>query len=927
MIQDRHIRVFISSTFRDLQEERDHLVKSIFPQLRSLCDARAVVWGEVDLRWGITNEEAAEGKVLLLCLEEIERCRPYFIGLLAERYGWVPQHIPDDLVAQQPWLQEHRERSVTELEMLHGVLRDLEMHGHAYFYFRAPDFMPRTPLAATLSPETAHREKLRQLKEQIRHARDAGVCRLRENYHNTVQLGQWVLEDITALVDRLFPEDRKPDLLEREAAGHAAFVRSRASVYVGRQEYLDVLNRHARNDAGSGVLMVRGESGAGKSALLANWALGYQHTQPADLLLTHFVGATSESSDWAAMLRRFLGELRRHFDIAQDIPGERDALRSTFAEWLVVAGAKGRVILIIDGLNQLEDRDGAPDLVWLPPVLPSNVRLVVSTLPGRPLDELTKRACQTLQIQPLTPNERVQLIKDYLAQYTKALERSRIERLVATPQCGNPLYLRAVLEELRVFGDHERLDDRIAHYVSASTVEELYRRILERYEQDYEHDRPDLVRDVMTCLWASRRGLSETELLAMLGPNGQPLPHARWSPLFLAAEQSLVRRSGLIGFANEYLRQAVADRYVPTDNDRRKAHLRLASHFAFGSAGPRQLDELPWQLRAGSHWPPLFDLLSDGDFFHDLWLADEFDAKSYWARLEEHSFRMVDAYRPVLADPGRLPDLTFMISLLFMHAGHPAEALAVLEYLVGHYRRTSNPRALRACLVNQAVILRDRGEGDKAAALLAELEQLSADAGDQNMLRLSLHNQAIILRRRGDLDAAMAQCKRVEQICRALGRQDGLHACLGEQALILQDRGDLDGALALETEVEHLCRELNDKDGLATSLGNQARILHARGALADAVRLYQHVEQLFHELGDKDGLQRTFFNEAMAFIADRRLDEAMGLLKQQESLCRELDNIEDLCRGLYKQAFILKERGDRAGAVARLAEVEDICRR
>jgi hypothetical protein len=65
----------------------------------------------------------------------------------------------------------------------------------------------------------------------------------------------------------------------------------------------------------------------------------------------------------------------------------------------------------------------------------------------------------------------------------------------------------------------------------------------------------------------------------------------------------------------------------------------------------------------------------------------------------------------------------------------------------------------------------------------------------------------------------------------------------------------------------------------------------------------------------------------MAFIADRRLDEAMGLLKQQESLCRELDNIEDLCRGLYKQAFILKERGDRAGAVARLAEVEDICRR
>lgn len=44
------IRVFVSSTFRDLQDERDELVKKIFPQLRKLCEQRGVVWGEVDLR-------------------------------------------------------------------------------------------------------------------------------------------------------------------------------------------------------------------------------------------------------------------------------------------------------------------------------------------------------------------------------------------------------------------------------------------------------------------------------------------------------------------------------------------------------------------------------------------------------------------------------------------------------------------------------------------------------------------------------------------------------------------------------------------------------------------------------------------------------------------------------------------------------------
>jgi hypothetical protein len=48
----REIRVFISSTFRDMHEEREELVKQIFPQLRRLCESRGVTWGEVDLRWG-----------------------------------------------------------------------------------------------------------------------------------------------------------------------------------------------------------------------------------------------------------------------------------------------------------------------------------------------------------------------------------------------------------------------------------------------------------------------------------------------------------------------------------------------------------------------------------------------------------------------------------------------------------------------------------------------------------------------------------------------------------------------------------------------------------------------------------------------------------------------------------------------------------
>ena len=125
----RSIRVFVSSTFRDMHAEREVLVKQVFPQLRRMCEQRGVAWSEVDLRWGVTDEQKAEGAVLPICLAEIDRSRPYFIGLLGQRYGWVPEEIPDGLTEQLPWLGSLPGTSVTEMEILHGVLNDPDSAG------------------------------------------------------------------------------------------------------------------------------------------------------------------------------------------------------------------------------------------------------------------------------------------------------------------------------------------------------------------------------------------------------------------------------------------------------------------------------------------------------------------------------------------------------------------------------------------------------------------------------------------------------------------------------------------------------------------------------------------------------------------------------------------------------------------------------
>ena len=79
---------------------------------------------------GNTVEEAERGEVLPICLAEIDRSRPYFIGMLGERYGWIPSHegYAPDLLERQPWLKKHQGgKSVTELEILHGVLKNKRM--------------------------------------------------------------------------------------------------------------------------------------------------------------------------------------------------------------------------------------------------------------------------------------------------------------------------------------------------------------------------------------------------------------------------------------------------------------------------------------------------------------------------------------------------------------------------------------------------------------------------------------------------------------------------------------------------------------------------------------------------------------------------------------------------------------------------------
>jgi WD40 repeat protein/HEAT repeat protein len=97
----RVFRIFVSSTFNDLKNERNALQERVFPRLKELCLKYNYRFQAIDLRWGIPDEANLDQKTMRICLDEIKRCqkvspRPNFLVLLGDRYGWLPppEEIP-----------------------------------------------------------------------------------------------------------------------------------------------------------------------------------------------------------------------------------------------------------------------------------------------------------------------------------------------------------------------------------------------------------------------------------------------------------------------------------------------------------------------------------------------------------------------------------------------------------------------------------------------------------------------------------------------------------------------------------------------------------------------------------------------------------------------------------------------------------------
>jgi tetratricopeptide (TPR) repeat protein len=732
----RTIRVFISSTFRDMHAERDHLVKVVFPELRERCAERQLYLVDVDLRWGVTEEEAEKGKVLGVILDEIERSRPFFVAILGERYGFVPDRIPEDVQFSQPWLREYPRHSLTALEIMYGVLRRPEMAGRSFFYLRDPSFISQLSesIRAGFSAENSKAaDNLRTLKEKIR----ASGRPVMENYPcnwddalghlvGLDSFGQHVLEDLWTAICLEYPAEVPPsDPVTVERQMHEAFAEERCRFHVGRKEQAARLDQYVTG-TDSRPVVITGESGCGKSAFLANWYRRYTAEHVDDSVLAYFIGATPDSANYYRLLRNMCQEVKRAFIFAEEIPNDDSKLSETLGTLLASASQRGgRIVVVVDALDQLLPLEGAHAMGWLLNYVPERVRLVVSSLEGESLKVLRRHGAEDITLPPLTQDEQRQLVQSLLGEWGRKLDSRQMAAFLAHPGARNPLYLSVAFEELRLFGEFEELTNRIGSL--AEDIPTLFSQVLARLETDYGKE---TVAEAFALIGYSRYGLREAELLQLLRSGQQEqFPRVLWSRLARGARMYLVERGELVGFFHRQLAEAVASRYA----DKVKYHSRLAGYFAQAPV-ERKAAEYVYQLQGSQKWDDLGSVLGDLEL---LEYTIDHGRKYEWVELW-HSLKGHSASRPnyiallkSAEEDGRsgehLPQLCEKVGLFLRDVAEYSGAVRVSRYALDLNKgilQSANPSLpsarlndhpdLADSLLNVALLYREQGEYAKS---------------------------------------------------------------------------------------------------------------------------------------------------------------------------------------------------------------------
>ncbi len=879
----RELRVYVASAAEEMRAEREYLSLQVFPELRGICEDRGVELAGIDFRSRPSRGRMRDGKLVRLSLDELHLRRPFVLGLIGSVAGWMPSPSAlardQDLVERYPWLDRLTEepRSLLEIEIERGVLARSEASDWSAFYLRTP--------SEDRSGISEEARRLASLKERIRR----GGYRHRENLPDLDAFGEWVRGQLLTVIEREFPSLVRPGALDGEMRAQEAFAASRRRGYLPRPMLLRRLDRQV--DEAAGPLIIRGEPGVGKSALLAWWAHDRRGREPASPMVVHHVAVSGASSGGRATPGSVVRSLIARIALALgDIGNTRgdDAELMRALPWWLAQGAAAGMILVIDGADQMVE--GSRDLEWLPRHIPAGLRLIVATSRASGGD----RGWEELHVEPLTLAERSALGAAGLlgGSVGRALQDGSTSELPA-----NPLLLRARLEEYRLLGSHDRAAGANGagardQALAASSVPELFARKFDALEEEFG---AGMVGTLLGALWCSRDGMSEDELRALLD-----CPRIDLADLLSSLGFHLLESDGRLRFFHDQMRRAVEARYASTADEARSHRLRLAAFLQERAGASRRAEELPALLDHLGDEERLLDCIADPEIaLRMARLGRDYELIGLWLATAGVE-RMAELYEARLAtlegerSPAELAELARGIGDLLRRAGRLVEARRLLARALELPGADGGDGAEQAATRHGlAEVLRALGDLDGAErelrTVLALLDESAPDG--KRLLADALDNLAGVLEEKGDLEAAESIYRRaittIERVEGTGGRL--VSTMMNNLASTLHRQGRFDEARALyEGAIERFRRLAGERHPeTAAALNNLAALRFDLGDRVGAEESYRHALAIWEEaLGAEHPAVGAALNNVASTLASRGEPEAIHLLHRAADIYR-----------------------------------------
>ena len=629
------VPVFVSSTFRDFHAERDVIRSVVAPALDALVAPLGARVELLDLRWGVDtstaeDEQRAHEQVLDVCVAEIDRCRPLFVGLLGDRFGWTPQSGRLEEAAarssQRTGLPQDcpSSLSVTGLEFWHGALAP-DADAESVFAVRAlggevPD--------GWVEQDPAAREGLQWLRGEVQGASARWPDRVRRFDYDArvVRAGGGAAtvepEDLDlfarALIDLLGPvvveqarTVQSSELTPYDAA--ARLLAESRAVLVGREDLLAEIDTRLADPAAAGVVLT-GPSGVGKTSVLL---AAFDRARAADRTVASvLVGAgpgSTSTADVIGLLADQLGltvpQAQTGVDQGASLTSPGEARPISGEELLVwwagaLAGLPAGTVIAVDGLDRLDPGDARDTVEVMRSLPPGGSRFLASTTGTRQTEALTVRGLQTVEVGPLAAADAAVAAREWArAEGARQLPGPVLQIMADRPRSG--LWVRLAVAELSWLDatDYARAEAASASGTDADRAltdllvaeaselpagdTELAERLLDRAA--------DLIGDpaasglVLGALALTRSGLAPADLQTLAGiPDALTLTRARW----LLGGQLVARDdTGRLAFDHQAVRSAALHIAQQAGWDDPKIHAGIAQHLADAGGASDDLPE------------------------------------------------------------------------------------------------------------------------------------------------------------------------------------------------------------------------------------------------------------------------------------------------------------------------------------------------